>query len=704
MRGYGDVLRFAKTAGRALLALALLGSGMLVTAPRALAETDTPPRDFIRSTPSPTQAAPQWLPRSGAVRVTLVTVQTADKTASDAASINLGAATSAISAASNYWSSISGGRLSLMVSITVTGFKTSAGSDWNFDDILATVTRELGWVESPNTALVVFMPRNDVMVYGSPGNLGAGWSGGATSGRVLMPYPGAYTNPVVAHEFGHVFGLDHANSLQCTDGSADSRETNGKLDNGNCYSREYGNDSSLMGPAQGSIPAIDSYQYDFGSFGNGNEIFDAGTAVGTKSYTLTPWAGMAANRALKFCDPISREVYYLELRMPVGYDTGTAVNGNRGVEILKADPSNPAASLIIMPNTRPYNGWYNPNLAWQGGTFTTVAGTRVNIDYINGGAAGITIQGQSPYASYFKFENASTVYGKHADGTFKALGWNEYSSLGTPAVATLPAVQFVKNSWSSSIYIVESSGKGKALNFADWTAYGQPTPELSQLLPRTHFYNKFNDSTLYYSSPGGEATVTLPEWKQAGSPPIALPVRYVKYPWESTIYKEEATVSGQSESAAKVSAMNFAAWSSDGYPIPESMAFVAGSAAYKYSNLGTIFLKSPLGVIHELTYPEWTSIPADSRSFADVGVGRFVKNSWNGSIYLIGTDNKGSNLTYDQWKNYGKPNPETSALIPGSTFVKLAGDTTLYYDSPAGIVTATSVEYAAGGSPAVANR
>ena len=532
-----------------------LASVTLSLASPAHAESPPPPPpvDFIRSYPAttPRLSTEQWVPRSGAVKVAIVTIQTADRTEGDTAAISIDAANNAVDAASTYWSGMSGGRLSLTISDRVIGFKTSARSDWNFDDILERVTKELGWVESPNNSLLVFMPRNDVVVYGQGGNLGAGWSGGPTSGRVLMPYPGPYTGPVVAHEYGHVFGLDHANSLQCTDGSADSTKTNGTLQNGNCYSRAYGNGTSLMGPSRAAFPTIDAYQYDYGSFGNGYEIQDAGTVLGAKSYQLTPWAGGGAGRAVKFRDPISNEVYYLEFRTPVGYDIATSVNGNRGVQILKASPSNPAASMIMMPDTRPYNGWFHPNLAWQAGTFTTATGTRVSIDYINSEAAGITIRPKSPYSSYFKHENSAVIYGKRPDGTFKSLSWGEYSELGTPAFVTLPAVLFVKNSWSTTIYSVDTTTKGKALSYADWTAYGQPVPVSSTLLAGTYFFNKFNDPTLYYSSPAGETTALASEWSAAGSPAITPPVSYVKYIWEPKIFASYSDCPATVASAVK---------------------------------------------------------------------------------------------------------------------------------------------------------
>jgi hypothetical protein len=688
--------------------LVVLASGTLVAAAPAQAETmppapPAPPSsiDFIRSAPASGSLTAEWLARAGNVKVSLVTVQTADKTTADTDAINIDAAKNSIAIASNYWNGMSGGRLSLSVVDVVKGFKTSARSDWNFDDILDRVTKELGWIETANTSLVIFMPRNDVVVYGQGGNFGAGWSGGATSGRVLMPYPGPYTNTVMTHEFGHVFGLDHANSIQCSDGSSDSTETNGRLDNGNCWSRAYGNDTSVMGPTRAALPTIDSYHYDFGSFGNGTEIRDAGTVLGAKSFKVTPWAGTGDNRALKFTDPVSNEVYYIELRMPVGYDAITAVAGNQGVQILKADPADPAASMILMPNTTPYDSWYHPNLAWQGGRFTTAAGTTITIDSLNSGAATFTIRGKSPYSSYFKHMDSPSIYGKRPDGSFKSLTWSEFSDLGFPAYVTLPAVSFVKNSWSTTIYAVDSSNKGRALSYADWTAYGQPAPVAYKLLAGTYFFSKFNDAALYYYSPAGETTASQAQWTSAGSPAITLPVLYVKYSWEPTIFKVEATAAGQADYDAKVSAVSFASWSAAGYPTPLTTGFVGGSVASKYNNLPTIFLKSPSGNVHELTYPEWMAIPTAKRTFSDLGTGRFVKNSWSGAIYLVGSTNKGSHLNFAQWQSYGMPTPQTSTLIPGSSFIKLTGKTTLYYDSPAGLVTATNAEYAAAGSPAV---
>ena len=364
------------------------------------------------------------LTRTGDIKVALVTVQLADKSSAETSAISLDAAKNGITASSSYWKAMSNNRLSMSVASVRTGFKSSATSGQDYYTITNTVTRELGWVSSPYTALVIFIPVPTL----SWGALGFGASSDGTSGRILMPQPSKFTNNVVAHEFGHVLGLMHADSLQCGSGIADvGPAITGGFADSSCSIREYGDTTDLMGAAQYSIPAISSSFWDRGGFGRGDEVFNAGVASGTKTYTLKAWAGSDANRAVKFTDPKSKEVYYLELRLPVGYDTSTAVNGNRGVKIVQSGGATAASSLILMPSTLPFSGYYAQNQTWQPGqTFTTYTGTRVTVDYVTSTAAGVTVSA-SPFIDSFQsaFHNEidwmyySGLSTGWADGTYR---------------------------------------------------------------------------------------------------------------------------------------------------------------------------------------------------------------------------------------------------------------------------------------------
>lgn len=331
--------------------------------------------------------------RAGDIKVRLVTVQLADVKAD----ISMDSAVAAVAATSTYWQNSSNGRLSLSVASKETFNSRGASSTQSYSAMMNTITSELGWVPSPYTALVVFVSATTL----SDGAYGAGWSYNGTSGRVLMPLPRpeALTQNVLAHEFGHVLGLMHSNSLECGSGAQDvATKADGSFADSTCRVREYGDTLDIMGAAHASRPAISSPLWAFGGFGRGDEIRNVGTAEGTQSHVLSAWAGSASGRAIRFTDAISGEVYYLELRLPVGYDSGYAVKGNRGVKIIQ---SFGAGSLTLMPDSRPFPGYYSANHAWQPGqTFTTHTGTRVSIDWVSDTAAGVTINALPPIKSH----------------------------------------------------------------------------------------------------------------------------------------------------------------------------------------------------------------------------------------------------------------------------------------------------------------
>ncbi|NJC23814.1 hypothetical protein BJ994_002890 [Arthrobacter pigmenti] len=325
------------------------------------------------------------LSRRGNIDVTLVTVDLADS----GAQVPYDTAKRAVDHANGYWKSMSNGRITMSVGSKVINHKSAARSTWSYSDIMNKVTAELRWSYSPYKALVVFIPSG---LQG--GILGYGWSSNGTSGRILMPQITNFTTNVMAHEFGHVLGLMHADSLECTNGASDT-----PVFGYGCGIRAYGDTSDLMGLSRWfDTPAISSSFWDYGGFGRGDEILNAGIAAGRKTYTLRPWAGTAANRAVKFTDPRSRETYYLELRTPVGFDTNLAVGGNRGVKIVQNGGATSASSIALMPSTRPYPGYYASNTAWQAGqVFTTHAGTTVTINSVANDRAVVTIDAGLPF-------------------------------------------------------------------------------------------------------------------------------------------------------------------------------------------------------------------------------------------------------------------------------------------------------------------
>lgn len=351
----------------------------------------TVPQDSNQRSASPQGAAMAplgaggTLSRRGDIKVTLVTLDLADS----GARVPMKTAEAAVQASSNYWKSMSNGRISMSVAKKYEHRSTKAKSTWGYQDIMNQVSAELGWTYSPFKALVVLTP-----AHLQGGILGYGWSSNGTSGKILLPQVSNFTNNVMAHEFGHVLGLMHADSLQCNSGRSDTPSFGS-----DCSIRDYGDTSDLMGISRWfDTPAISSSFWDYGGFGRGDEILNAGIASGRKSYTLKPWAGTSSKRAVKFTDPRSRETYYLELRTPVGFDKNLATGGNRGVKIVQSGGRTAASSIALMPSTRPFPGYYATNTAWQqGSTFTTHAGTTVTINKVTDSAATVTIDAGLPF-------------------------------------------------------------------------------------------------------------------------------------------------------------------------------------------------------------------------------------------------------------------------------------------------------------------
>ncbi|MFJ6002736.1 hypothetical protein [Arthrobacter sp. NPDC092385] len=446
-------------------------------------------------------------PRTGEFKVTLVTVQLSGKTVADTDAINMTAARNSITSANSYWNSASAGRLKFT---KVNEFRhvSAAKITDSYGTIMATVTRELNWQYRSYESLVIFVPHADLNYNGSWGILGGGFTDSSTSGRVIMPYPSALTNNVVTHEFGHVLGLHHANSLACSNGRSDVPRSGASWADSACYSAEYSDTTDLMGYAQVSLPVINSFLWEYGGFGRGDEIQNLGKVTDAKQVSLRPWAGISAGRAAKFTDPVSGEIYYLELRAPEGYDAQSAVNGNRGIKITKQDILGWSgnASIVLTPNSR-VSGWGNASLTWQAGqTFISHSGTKIRVDSVSNSEARVTIEPLQSSASVAKpLVDASAARTPAIGGAVSAL------VCGISGGGCYQNYQYGQVHWTKATGAHATQGAvNTAWGRSGWEAgvLGYPVTDLACGLKDSGCVQSFQGGNIYWT-PATGAALTL---------------------------------------------------------------------------------------------------------------------------------------------------------------------------------------------------
>jgi hypothetical protein len=144
---------------------------------------------------------------------------------------------------------------------------------------------------------------------------GCGWWGlGNVGGNPSRAWiNGSYALKVVAHELGHNFGDYHSNSMSC--------------DGGSCTHVEYGDSHDVMGnPSSGHLTAFQKERLGWLAYGSSPAIQSV-TEGGSYWIDAMSAAGSApkALRILKSTDGSGKRTwYYVEVRSPIGFDSGIA--------------------------------------------------------------------------------------------------------------------------------------------------------------------------------------------------------------------------------------------------------------------------------------------------------------------------------------------------------------------------------------------
>ncbi|MFA5878229.1 MAG: Ig-like domain-containing protein [Candidatus Staskawiczbacteria bacterium] len=232
------------------------------------------------------------------------------------------------------------------------------------------------WAQNAETQAAAngFIKSNyDAVIYAFPWvEACSGWSGwtfGIGSSQVWIN--GSYSLYTVGHELGHVFGVNHASTYNCTN-SQGARVPISDT----CTTNEYGDPFDIMGyPATKHFSGFHKAQLPGNWFGSNN--IQTVSADGT--FTLRPLEsgseGLQSLRIPKDIDSqgLATSYYYLEYRQPLGFDnfniTDPVVNG---VSVRLASDYSSSGFSRLIDNTSATASFSDSALA-AGNTFTDSA-------------------------------------------------------------------------------------------------------------------------------------------------------------------------------------------------------------------------------------------------------------------------------------------------------------------------------------------
>lgn len=235
-------------------------------------------------------------------------------------------------------------------------------------------------------------------------------------------------------------------------------------------------------------------------------------------------------------------------------------------------------------------------------------------------------------------------------------------SLGIAAGASLPAsAELVPDgvysiSYTGDLFLVDSSSDQIIqLSYADWQALGFPSPQRAQT-----------------------------DW--------------VKYPWSPTVYA--VTFFGSEREEWMWADATFAEWQRAGFPTPRGAGWIEGSDYYKWGTADELFVDSPDGVIHKLSYRQWADAGhPDPYDNSNQG---FIKYSWNPTIVYMDdrAAGQGSAISYGEWRDEDFPTPLVVTRVTGDQVYQVYGSPDIWYAGPGLNKKLTAAEWRAMGYPA----
>jgi hypothetical protein len=312
------------------------GSGSLTPDTPSVPVLTSAPTSTATATPQAMSAASATTTTATATDTVWVSVVSATPQTSD--DINAGptqaAAQSLVAQLSSYWSTQSGGA----VTLALAGFETRSLGESSCNPNAALSAEEIGafggmfangaWKGTHQHLLVLSAESCGAASFATVGGKGGEiFSGNGIDASMGVPY--------LLHEFGHNLGFEHADASICTNtASYDGTAADFSFTSIVCPTREYDDYFDIMGyTVKNATPNLSSPQRILAGWMTNYATITSSTPSTTK--TLTALGGSGGTQALKIIDPVSGDVYYVEYRANSGLDA-TSAEFNYG---LQCDPA-----------------------------------------------------------------------------------------------------------------------------------------------------------------------------------------------------------------------------------------------------------------------------------------------------------------------------------------------------------------------------
>lgn len=191
--------------------------------------------------------------------------------------------------------------------------------------------------------------------------------------------------------------------------------------------------------------------------------------------------------------------------------------------------------------------------------------------------------------------------------TITPLTLAQWQVAGSPTPKPAPT-DYVKYPWSSTISAVTFFGQSqdrwvwKHVSLTEWTRAGKPVPRSAGWIKDSAYYQWAQSSQIFVQDVGGiKHALTYSEWQASGFQPYESRSTqgFVKLSWDNNIAFLTDFDAGQG------SPINYAQWSSEGFPQPVVGSRFPGDQVYRNYGSPTVWYAGPT-VNRPITYAEWS--------------------------------------------------------------------------------------------------